>query len=124
MAKQVLAVDDDPDVLLIIQTALQTEGFTVRTACNGPDCIESATADPPDLILLDVMMPGMNGFEVVAKLKEESSTSMIPIILLTGLSDRKKVQEALASGVDYYIVKPFDFDDLISKVNQAIEGDL
>lgn len=122
MAKRILATDDEPDVLLIIKTALQSEGFDVSTASNGFECLEAAKASPPDLFVLDVMMPGMSGFEVVAKLKEEPSTATIPIIMLTGLAERGKMKEALSGGVDYYIVKPFEFEDLINKVNEAIEG--
>lgn len=124
MAKRVLAVDDEPDVLLIVRTALQSEGFEVTTAANGPDCLEAAEASPPDLILLDVMMPGMTGFEVLRKLKANEKTSLIPVIMLTGLSERSKIQEALTSGTDYYIVKPFEFEDLIGKVNEALESRL
>lgn len=122
MAKRILAADDEPDVLLIIKTALQTEGFEVETATNGHEALEQALASPPDLFVLDVMMPGMSGFELVEKLKGHASTSMIPIIMLTGLSERGKIKEALATGVNFYIVKPFEFEDLISKVNEAIES--
>lgn len=122
MGKRVLAVDDEPDVLMIVRTALQSEGFDVETAANGKDCLEIATENPPDLIILDVMMPGMSGFDVLKELKAEPATSTVPVIMLTGLSERDKMLEALSSGIDYYIVKPFDFNDLIGKVNQAMEG--
>lgn len=122
MSKRILAVDDEPDVLLIVRTALQSEGYDVETAANGPDALELAKANPPDLVILDVMMPGMTGFDVLRELKSDDKTSRVPVIMLTGLSDRSKIQEALSSGTDYYIVKPFDFEDLFSKVNQALEG--
>ena len=122
MGKRVLAVDDEPDVLMIVRTALQSEGFDVETAANGKDCLEIATENPPDLIILDVMMPGMSGFDVLKELKAEPKTSTVPVIMLTGLSERDKMLEALSSGIDYYIVKPFDFNDLIGKVNQALAG--
>lgn len=122
MAKRILAVDDEPDVLMIVRTALQSEGFDVETANNGPDCLSIAAANPPDLFVLDMMMPGMTGFDVVRELKKSEATARIPVVMLTGVSERKMIQEALASGIDYYIVKPFEFEDLIAKVNQAIEG--
>jgi DNA-binding response OmpR family regulator len=122
MAKRILAVDDEHDVLLIVRTALQSEGFEVETAAGGAEAVEKARAAPPDLILLDVMMPGMSGFDVLKALKAEDATSRVPVIMLTGVSDRRKIQEALSSGTDYYIVKPFEFHDLIAKVNMAIEG--
>ena len=120
MGKRILAIDDESDVVIILKSALESEGFEVETHTNGPDGLAAARENPPDLILLDVMMPGMTGFEVLEALKEEESTSLVPVIMLTGMSERKKIQEALASGIDYYIVKPFDFHDLLTKVNQAL----
>jgi DNA-binding response OmpR family regulator len=122
MAKRILAVDDESDVLLIIKTALQSEGFEVTTASNGPDALAIARETLPDLVMLDVMMPQMTGFDVLRELKANDATSMIPVIMLTGLSERSKIQEALASGTTYYIVKPFEFHDLLAKVNDALAG--
>lgn len=123
MGKRILATDDEPDILLIIKTALQSEGFDVETAPCGVDCLESAKANPPDLFLLDVMMPEMDGFEVVRQLKAHEPTSTVPIIMLTGVSERAKIADALSHGVNYYIVKPFDFEDLVSKVKKALAGE-
>jgi DNA-binding response OmpR family regulator len=122
MAQRILVVDDEVDVTLILRTALESEGFEVETAGNGPDALALALEDPPDLILLDIMMPGMSGFEVLRKLKAEDATSAVPVIMLTGVSERKKIQEALTGGTDYYIIKPFDFPDLLDKVRAALEG--
>jgi CheY-like chemotaxis protein len=121
MAK-VLAVDDELDVLLIVRTALQSDGYEVETASNGTDALALARDISPDLILLDVMMPGMSGFDVLRELKADESTCTIPVIMLTGLSERSKIQEALTSGTDYYIVKPFDFHDLLSKINDVLQN--
>lgn len=120
--KRILVVDDEADVVMIIRTALQTEGYEVATATNGPDGLEEAKKNPPDLVILDVTMPGMDGFEVLRELKVEESTAQVPVIMLTGVSERGKIKEALSSGVDYYVVKPFDFEDLIRKVEQALSG--
>ncbi|MCL5269196.1 MAG: response regulator [bacterium] len=122
MAKTILAVDDEPDVLLIVKTALESEGYQVVTASNGPDALALAVEMTPDLILLDVMMPGMSGFEVLRNLKAGDATGTIPVIMLTGVSERSMIQEALSSGTDYYIVKPFEFHDLLGKVNDALVG--
>jgi DNA-binding response OmpR family regulator len=118
---KILAVDDESDVLLIIKTALLSEGYDVATATNGPDALALAQDKVPDLIILDLMMPEMNGFEVLRSLRETEDTQGIPVIMLTGVSDRTKVQEALDAGFNYYIVKPFEFHDLIAKVKLAIE---
>ena len=122
MAAKVLAVDDEPDVLLIIKTGLEMEGYDVVTATDGEEALASAREEKPDLILLDVMMPKLDGFEVLAKLKEDEATATIPVIMLTGLSDRGKIQKALISGIQWYVVKPFDFDDLLGKVREALRA--
>lgn len=120
MAKRILAVDDESDVLMILKTALQSEGFEVETAGNGPDGLALAREMRPDLILLDVMMPGMTGFDVLREIKADDSICTTPVIMLTGMSERKRIQEALAGGIDFYVVKPFEFHDLLNKVNQAL----
>jgi two-component system sensor histidine kinase/response regulator len=121
MAKKIMAVDDENDVLLVIKTALQGEGFKVVTASSGPEALEKIPVEQPDLVILDIMMPGMSGFEVLEKLKADGATARIPVIMLTGLSERGKIREALASGTDYYIVKPFEFEELLTRVNAALE---
>jgi len=117
----ILAVDDESDVLLIVKTALQVEGYRVLTAADGPDALKTAHDEKPDLVLLDVMMPGMDGFEVLDKLRQDDVTCRIPVIMLTGLSERERKRSAIERGTKYYIVKPFDFQDLVSKVRLAIE---
>lgn len=121
MVKRILAVDDETDVLLIIKTALQCEGFEVMTATNGADALAVARDTPPDLVILDVMMPGMSGFDVLRELKADERTCTVPVIMLTGVSEKKRIGEALASGTDYYIIKPFEFADLLAKVNEVLE---
>lgn len=120
MAKKILAVDDENDVLLVVKTALQTEGFDVSTASSGPEALEKMAADVPDLVVLDVMMPGMTGFEVLEKIRADQRTAGVPVIMLTGLSEKSKIRDALAAGTEYYIVKPFDFQDLLTKVQIAL----
>jgi DNA-binding response OmpR family regulator len=118
--QRILAVDDESDLLLIIKTALFSEGFEVATALNGFDALAMAQENPPDLIILDMMMPEMDGFEVLKRLRESPKTEVVPVIMLTGVSERGKIRQALDSGIDYYIVKPFEFHDLISKVKVAL----
>lgn len=118
--KKILAVDDESDVLLLIKTALMSEGYAVTTASNGPDALSVAADQRPDLIILDMMMPEMSGFDVLEALRSRQETESIPVIMLTGVSDKGKIRQAIDSGIDYYIVKPFEFHDLISKVKIAI----
>jgi len=118
--KKILAVDDESDVLLILKTALMSEGFAVTTATNGMDAINIAGEVKPDLIVLDMMMPELNGFETLKRIRENSENQNVPVIMLTGVSDKDRIREALGLGIDYYMVKPFEFHDLISKVKIAI----
>lgn len=118
--KKILAVDDENDVLLIIKTALLSEGFDVKTAPSGSEGLQIAREFQPDLVILDVMMPEMSGFDVLNQMREEPGLKSIPVIMLTGVADKEKIREALDIGVNYYIVKPFEFHDLVSKVRLAI----
>ncbi|MCX7046248.1 MAG: response regulator [Candidatus Sumerlaeota bacterium] len=120
-AKKVLAVDDESDILLIIHTSLESEGFDVVTASNGFDALALAEEAKPDLIVLDIMMPEMDGFEVMKRLRDNPKTATIPIVMLTGLSERKLIKQALDMGVCHYIVKPFDFQDFLAVVNRAMK---
>ena len=119
--KKVLVVDDENDILLIIKSALHEEGYDVTTANNGYDGLALAEDASPDLIILDIMMPEMDGFEVLQQLKENEKTAQIPVVILTGMSSKDKIREALNKGIDYYIVKPFEYQDLVSKVKIAID---
>jgi len=116
---RVLAVDDENDILLILRTALRDE-YDVTTASNGPDALLAVEQDNPDLVILDLMMPDMDGIEVLEELRRMSTTATIPVIFLTGVSDRAKMREAIDKGTTYYIVKPFDCGELLNKVAFAI----
>jgi len=122
MAPKILVVDDEPDVLLIVKTGMQAEGYDVVTASNGLDALAMVKEEKPDVVILDVMMPLMDGFEVLAKLKEDDATAAVPVIMLTGLSERSKIQKALISGIHFYVVKPFEFEELIQKVRTVLNA--
>ena len=121
MPKKILAIDDENDVLLIIKTALLGEGYDVITASNGYDGLALAEDQQPDLILLDLRMPEMDGMEVLQQLRNNEKTENLAVIILTGISDKKKIREALDKGITYYIVKPFECQDLISNINLALQ---
>ncbi|MBN1901654.1 response regulator [Candidatus Sumerlaeota bacterium] len=122
MPHTILAIDDENDVLLIIKTALSSQGYKVLTASNGYDGLALAEDNCPDLILLDLRMPEMDGMEVLEKLRDNEKTQKIPIIILTGISEKKQIRDALDKGITYYIVKPFECQDLISKIDLAIKS--
>jgi DNA-binding response OmpR family regulator len=119
--KKILAVDDEPDVLMIVKMGLMSEGYDVDTASNGFDALAKAKDNRPDLIVLDMMMPEMTGFEVLKHLRNDAATQDVPVIMLTGVADRTRIQQALDAGINFYIVKPFNLHDLLAKVKLAIE---
>ena len=106
MAKKILAVDDENDALLILKTTLSGEGYEVITATNGMDGIALADQEKPDLIILDLLMPEMSGIEVINELKSNDETGVIPIIIVSGVSEKDMIKTALTQGIDYYIIKP------------------
>ncbi|MEM7345229.1 MAG: hybrid sensor histidine kinase/response regulator [Chloroflexota bacterium] len=116
-SKTILIIDDTPANIGILVKNLNAFGFNVITADNGPDGVKMATDHKPDLILLDVMMPGMNGFQACEQLKENEVTASIPIIFITALSDIKsKIEGFKVGGVDY-IEKPFHQGEILARVN-------
>lgn len=117
---RILAVDDENDILLILRTSLKDE-YDVETASSGPEALSRAQANPPDLFILDLMMPDMDGIEVLEELRGMPDSATTPVIFLTGVSDKNKIREALDKGTSYYIVKPFNYNDLLSKVSIALK---
>ncbi len=116
-AKRVLIADDEPDILEIIQYNLQSEGYEVVTAKNGNDAIDLAKKFQPDLIILDIMMPGKTGIEVCNILRMQPAFNDTLIIFLTALSDEGTEVKGLESGADDYLTKPVSPKVLLSKVN-------
>lgn len=114
-----LVVDDDPAIREILVTNLEAEGMDVRTADNGDDAGSLARSIKPDLIVLDVMMPGRDGYAVLSDLKSDPATSEIPVVLLTAKAGDDDVWEGWKSGADYYITKPFSVDELMYFIDMA-----
>jgi two-component system alkaline phosphatase synthesis response regulator PhoP len=116
----VLVVDDEKDLLDLISYNLQRNGFKVLTATTGDAALEIASRDLPNLILLDLMLPGMNGTEVARKLKSDSRTANIPIIMLTAKSEETDVVVGLTLGADDYVTKPFSMKILLARLNTVL----
>lgn len=116
-SKKILIADDEPDILEILEFNLGAEGYLISTAQSGIEAIEQAQKFNPDLIILDVMMPGLTGIEVCEALRKRSAFSETIIIFLTALSDDKTEITGLESGADDYITKPVSPKVLVSKVN-------
>ncbi|MDD5609518.1 MAG: response regulator, partial [Ignavibacterium sp.] len=119
--KKILVVDDQPDNVFILQDRLENVGFEIHTAYDGKSGIKKALEVLPDLVLLDIMMPGMSGFEVCKFLSEEESTKDIPVILLTALTSTEDISEGFEVGAFDYIKKPFNKNELIARINSALK---
>ena len=113
--KKILVIDDQPDNVFILQ-----DRYEVLSASDGPEGIEKANSQHPDLILLDVMMPGMSGFEVCKELVDSENTKEIPIILVTALTGSEDIKEGLQAGAFDYIKKPFNKTELLARINSAL----
>jgi CheY-like chemotaxis protein len=118
---KVLVIEDEPENQLVIRMILETEGFDVVQVEDGYQGFDTARAEQPDLILLDVMMPDINGFEVFTQLRGSEDTRHIPVIMLTALAQRWDVEEAVHAGVDDYVIKPFEPCDLLQSIQSALE---
>ncbi|MBT7073891.1 MAG: response regulator [Anaerolineae bacterium] len=116
MQKTILIVDDEFIGRQTLESVLDGEGYTLKMAESGSEALEKASLLQPDLILLDVMMPGMTGYEVCARVREDKSIAEIPIIILTALDDHKSMLQALKSGADDFLSKPFDRHELRARV--------
>lgn len=119
MKKTILVVDDEKDIVDLLSYNLTKEGFSVITARNGRDALDRAR-QKPDLIILDVMMPEMNGLQVIQELKKEKSTASIPVILLTAKGSETDEIVGLEVGADDYIVKPVKIGKIVARVHAAL----
>jgi two-component system cell cycle response regulator len=117
---RILVVDDVPDNVDILEARLSSRGYQVVTATNGEEALERVGEEPPHLILLDVMMPGLDGHEVARRIKDDETLPFIPIILVTALSEAEDVVQGLESGADDYISKPYNFRELEARVRAML----
>ncbi|MFB2773442.1 hybrid sensor histidine kinase/response regulator [Pelatocladus sp. BLCC-F211] len=117
--EKILAVDDTPDNLFLLQTILEIEGYEVDLVSDGVTALKQVEESPPDLILLDVMMPGLDGYEVTRRIRNHPFLDYIPILLLTAFHD-VSVVEGLDAGADDFIRKPFDQDELLARVRSLL----
>lgn len=123
MKKNILLVDDDPLIIRMYQNKLSKDGYTVKTATNGEEAIIQVMKEKPNLILLDIMMPKMNGVETLKALKGEPKTEMIPVIILTNLGDNPEdVKSAKELGaLDYLVKSEITLRELSERVKRVIE---
>jgi DNA-binding response OmpR family regulator len=122
MRGKILAVDDEPDQLALVELLLTEAGFDVGTAPNGVAAIEKVRQNRPDLIVLDVSMPQMNGFTFCEMMRQSAATATIPIIFLTGLRSHFDRLNGYAHGGTAYLTKPFATDELVDKVLELLHA--
>jgi len=120
--KKILIVDDEEKVRRLIETTLSIGDFQIFQAKNGEEALKIAQEEKPALILLDIMMPGMDGFEVCKRLKSNSETKSSYIIMLTAKGQKQNIEKGYAVGTDDYFVKPFSPMELLNKVEQILGG--
>jgi DNA-binding response OmpR family regulator len=116
----ILIADDDPDIRDLVAFKLEQAGFDVTAVDNGLAALSSAVEAPPDLVVLDVMMPGMSGIDVCRQLRVEPATAHLPIILLTARAQEGDVEVGFGAGADDYVVKPFSPRELVSRVEAVL----
>ena len=120
MAKAILVADDDPDILSIVSMSLETQGYTVHKATNGREAVDLARQHHPDLILMDMMMPVVSGYEAIGELKADASTRDIVIVGLSAKAMATDMERATDVGIDGYITKPFRIAQVLSVVESYL----
>ena len=115
-----LVVDDQPFFTTMLRTVLEQQGFRVLVANSGPDGLKLAKKNPPDIIVLDIEMPGMDGFTVCEKLREDAVLKSIPVVILTGTSDPKLNEKAFKAGADITAIKSLSAERLVNMIRLAL----
>jgi CheY-like chemotaxis protein len=115
--RTIMVVDDNPDIITIVKTILEGKGYQVLSASGGQELLNLLTERKPDLIILDIMMPEMDGLEVLGRLKAVAETASVPVILLTAKVQYEDVLGGYKLGADYYITKPFTSTQLVNGIN-------
>ncbi|MGF1560638.1 MAG: response regulator transcription factor [Geminicoccaceae bacterium] len=120
MAKSVLIVDDETSITLSLRHLMQREGYDVRVAADGEQALAEITADPPDLVLLDVMIPKRDGYDVCQTVRNNPDWQNVKIIMVTAKGREVELEKGLALGADAYVTKPFSTRDLAAQVRRMI----
>ena len=121
MVKKILIIEDDPATSRLVEYSLRHEGYQVMTASNGLDGIRKALNEGPDLIILDVMLPGMDGFEICHRLRSEPATEKLPILMFSAKAQEMDKNTGLLVGADDYLTKPASPSSIISHVQALLE---
>ena len=121
MSKRLLVVDDEPNLLRAVEACLRAEGFEVATARSGREALLSIAQTIPDLIVSDIRMPGMSGYELAQQLRASPRTALVPLVFLTAKGEKADRIEGFRAGVDAYLTKPFEPDELVAVIKSIIQ---
>ena len=120
MARRILVVDDEPNIVTALEFLLGSSGYEVQVARTGQEALDTLAAPPPDLVLLDVMLPVVSGYDVCRRMRETPAWRGVKIIMLTAKGREAEVQRGVENGADLYVVKPFSTQDLLRKVHALL----
>jgi DNA-binding response OmpR family regulator len=118
----ILIADDEPNIVISLEYLLQREGYRVLVARDGQEALDTVRATPPDLVLLDVMLPGVSGFEVCQKIRENPAWNGVRVLMLTAKGRDVEMSKGMALGADAYITKPFSTKELLAQIRQQLEA--
>jgi DNA-binding response OmpR family regulator len=121
MKKKVLIVDDEPNIIVPLQFLMEQNGYDVMVAATGEAAMEAIAADPPDLILLDIMLPGIDGYQVCQTIRSNAAWQAIKIVFISAMGRDVDIAKGLALAADAYITKPFAIADVVEKVNHLLK---
>ena len=121
MSKRVLVVDDEPNIVMSLEFLMRRAGFEVAVARNGKEALDALAGTPPDLLLLDVMMPEFDGYEVCERIRAQPEWNAAKIIMLTARGREVERERGLALGADAYVTKPFSTRDLVDQVKRMLD---
>ena len=120
--EKILVVDDEEDIAKLLKYNLEKEGFKVRIALNGEDALDLARTASPDLIILDLMLPGLHGYEVLRLIRGSMQISHIPVVILSAKTLKEDIDEGIRLGADDYITKPFIVAELVIRVKELLKN--
>ena len=120
--RRVLVVDDEPNIAKIVKKQLEVSGYDVIVAVDGEDALTKVREGHPEVILLDVMLPKRNGYEVLGILKQDEQLKRIPVMMLTARAQQQDQQSSLEHGADAHLAKPFQLDELVEQVQALLDG--
>ncbi|WP_025916380.1 response regulator transcription factor [Herminiimonas sp. CN] len=123
MPHKILIVDDEPNIVISLEFLMQQSGYEVETARDGEEALQKIVSFQPDLVLLDIMLPQLNGFEVCQRIRENSQWNRIKVIMLSAKGREIEISKGIALGADAYVTKPFSTKDLIVQVQRLLAGE-